>query len=130
MLLDTSGLLALLDAREPRHNIAIDEYKRATVRVTHSFVLSELVALGNARGIPDGKTLQFVMSLIANPDIDTIWPDEARTSQGITLLLARKGKRYSLCDALSFVIMRARALQDALSTDQHFENEGFRRLLI
>jgi predicted nucleic acid-binding protein len=69
MLLDTSGLLALLDAREPQHPKARHEYAHAASRVTHAFVLAELVALSNARGVPSSLSLQFVMSLVANPDI-------------------------------------------------------------
>ena len=38
-------------------------------------------------------------------------------------------KTYSLCDAVSFVLMRGRGMTDALTTDRHFEQEGFRRLL-
>ncbi|MEH2121039.1 hypothetical protein [Nostoc sp.] len=34
-----------------------------------------------------------------------------------------------LCDALSFVLMRQRGITEALSTDRHFEQEGFIRLL-
>jgi uncharacterized protein len=130
MFLDTSGLLALLDAREPLHQKARDEYARASVRVTHGFVLAELVALGNARGIPPGIVLQFLMRLIGNPDITKIWPDEILTSRAIALLTSRQGRHYSLCDAVSFVLMRDRSISDALSTDQHFEDEGFRRLLL
>ena len=129
MLLDTSGLLALLDAREPFHQKACDEYKLASTRLTHGYVLAELVALGNARGVPPDKVLRFVMNLLANPDIETCWPDQAVTIQALALLLARQGQGYSLCDAVSFVLMRARNLQNALSTDHHFDDEGFRRLL-
>jgi predicted nucleic acid-binding protein len=31
---------------------------------------------------------------------------------------------------VSFVLMNARAIDAALTTDEHFEDEGFRRLLI
>ncbi len=129
MLLDTSGLLALLDAREPLHQKAREDYQDASLRITHGYVLAELVALANARRIPPGIVLDFVSRLIANPDIDTIWPDESLTSQAITLLLSRQGRGYSLCDALSFVLMRARNLHEALSTDHHFDLEGFQSLL-
>ena len=130
MLLDTSGLLALLDAREPLHQKAREDYARAPTRVTHGFVLAELVALTNARGVPSDSVLRLLMSLIANPDIETVWPDETLTSQALALLLARQGRGYSLCDAVSFVLMRARNLTESLSTDRHFDDEGFRRLLI
>lgn len=130
MLLDTSGLLALIDVREPLHQKACDKYRIATKRVTHGFVLAELVALTNARGVPPGLVLQFLMNLLANPDIETIWPDESVASQAFTLLMERQGRGYSLCDAVSFVLMRANDLREALSTDQHFADEGFQRLLV
>jgi predicted nucleic acid-binding protein len=47
----------------------------------------------------------------------------------MALLVARPDKAYSLCDAVSFVLMRRRGLVEALTTDRHFEQEGFRRLL-
>ena len=130
MFLDTSGLLALLDVREPLHQKACEEYKLATKRVTHGLVLAELVALTNARRVPPAPVLDFVMNLMANPDIEVIWPDEVITGQGVALLKAREGRGYSLCDAVSFVLMRARNLRTALSTDAHFGDEGFQRLLV
>jgi len=48
----------------------------------------------------------------------------------MALLLARQDKTYSLCDAVSFVLMRRRHLTEAWTTDRHFEQEGFQRLLI
>jgi predicted nucleic acid-binding protein len=130
MLLDTSGLLALLDAREPLHDLAQVEYRRATQRVNHGFVLAELVALGNARGVAPGVVLQFLIRLLVNPKVAVIWPSEALTSQAIALLTARQGRGYSLCDAVSFVVMRAAGVTEALTTDQHFQDEGFTRLLM
>ncbi|HEV3470141.1 MAG TPA: hypothetical protein VG148_12525 [Pyrinomonadaceae bacterium] len=38
-------------------------------------------------------------------------------------------KTYSLCDAVSFLLMRQYGVDEALTTDRHFEQEGFRRLL-
>lgn len=43
--------------------------------------------------------------------------------------VARLDKSYSLCDAISFLVMRQRGLSEALTTDHHFEQEGFVRLL-
>jgi len=44
-------------------------------------------------------------------------------------LTLRLDKTYSLCDSVSFVIMRQRQITEALTTDKHFEQEGFIRLL-
>jgi len=45
------------------------------------------------------------------------------------LLRARPDKNYSLCDAMSFLAMGQHGITEALTTDHHFEQEGFKRLL-
>jgi predicted nucleic acid-binding protein len=52
MLLDTSGLLCLLHKAEPFHDLARALYKEAHVRLTHSHVLAEFVALATVRRLP------------------------------------------------------------------------------
>ena len=46
------------------------------------------------------------------------------------LLAVRLDKSYSLGDAVSFLLMRQHALAESLTTDHHFDQEGFRRLLV
>jgi len=58
-----------------------------------------------------------------------VWVDRLLTESAMQLLRARPDKTYSLCDAVSFVLMRLHNLQEALTTDRHFEQEGFIRLL-
>jgi len=99
------------------------------MRVTHSYVLAEFVALAHARRLPRMAALTFVSDLVENPDIDTVWVDEALHREAMALLVARPDKTYSLCDAVSFVLMRQRHCTEALTTDRHFEQEGFQRLL-
>ncbi len=130
MLLDTSGLLCLLHRAEPFHAEACDLYRRADHRLTHSYILAEFVALANARRIPRLEALKFICDLIDNPDIDTIWVDESLHRQAVALLMARLDKTYSLCDGVSFVLMRSRDQNEALTTDRHFDQEGLRRLLV
>lgn len=129
MLLDTSGLLALLDAREPMHQRAIEEYSARSNMVTHGFVLAELVALANVRGVSPTPVLKFIKTLISHPSIETFWPNEILTGQALSLLMGRQGRGYSLCDAVSFVLMRNKRFVDAFTTDKHFTEEGFRKLL-
>jgi predicted nucleic acid-binding protein len=99
------------------------------MRVTHSYVLAEFVALAHARRLPRMAALTFVSDLVENPDIETVWVDEALHHAAMALLMARPDKTYSLCDAVSFVLMRQRHVTEALTTDRHFEQEGFQRLL-
>jgi predicted nucleic acid-binding protein len=129
MLLDTSGLLCLHHRAEPFHHQASQVYQTAQIRLTSSYVLAEFVALAQARHLPRLAALTFVTDLIANPDIETVWVDESLHERALALLFARLDKGYSLCDAASFVLMRDRNVTDALTTDRHFEQEGFRKLL-
>jgi len=129
MLLDTSGLLCLYDRKDNRHAEAVRLYRTAQNRLTSSYVIAELGALSYARGLQRAGSLTFVRDLLANPSIELIWVDEALNSRALDLLEARLDKSYSLCDAVSFVVMRERGLTEALTTDHHFEQEGFVRLL-
>jgi len=129
MLLDTSGLLCLYHQSEPFHQQAIHAYQTAQVRLTHSYVLAEFVALATARRFPRWPMLDYLDALVDNPDIELIWIDEQVHRAAFALLLARRDKAYSLCDAVSFVLMRQRNVVQALTTDKHFEQEGLVRLL-
>lgn len=129
MLLDTSGLFCLLHRRERAHEQTCELYRRAAIRVTHNYVLAELIALASARGVPQGSVISFVRDLLTNPQIDVVWADEALTSRPLSLLVSRQDRSYSLADAVSFVLMRERGIEETLTTDRHFESEGFRRLL-
>ena len=97
--------------------------------LTHSHVLAELVALALVRRFPRAEVLAFVVDLVDNPDIETVWVNEQLHREAMQLLVDRPDKTYSLCDAVSFVLMRQRNMTNALTTDRHFEQEGFVRLL-
>src|SRR5690348_12381296 len=129
MLLDTSGLLCLLHRAEPLHARAVEIYRSAQVRITHGYVLAAFVALCHVRGLPRPTVLEFVQNLTSNPDITTVWCDESLHGHAMALLADRLDKTYSLCDAASFFIMRDCRITAALTTDRHFEQEGFERLL-
>jgi predicted nucleic acid-binding protein len=129
MLLDTSGLYCYLDAGEARHRSAVSLLDSAPVRLTHNYVLAELVALCNARRIDRHVTLEFVSALADDPNVAVFWVGHENHRAAMDLLRPRPDKNYSLCDAVSFLLMRQRGVTDALTTDRHFEQEGFVRLL-
>lgn len=130
LLLDTSGLLCYLHKNEPQHKKAVQLLNQANQSLTHSYVFAELIALAQVRRFPRLPTLNFINDLLENPDIEVIWVDESLNRKAITLLMARKDKTYSLCDAVSFILMQNHGITEALTTDRHFEQEGFQRLLI
>ncbi|HZP83745.1 MAG TPA: PIN domain-containing protein [Chthonomonadaceae bacterium] len=129
MLLDTSGLLAYYNADENHHADAIRLFRGSRNKLTHSYVLAEFVALAQARNLARRPVLAFLRQLIGHPKVEVVWVDEAHHEEAMRLLESRLDKTYSLCDAVSFVLMRERGIMEALTTDRHFEQEGFQRLL-
>ncbi|MGB7088312.1 MAG: PIN domain-containing protein [Phormidesmis sp.] len=130
MFLDTSGLLCYLHRDERQHDKAVRLIHEASSRLlTHSHVLAELVALALVRRFPRTEVLAFMVDLVDSTDVETVWVDEQLHKEAMQLLVDREDKTYSLCDAVSFVLMRQRSLTNALTTDRHFEQEGFVRLL-
>jgi hypothetical protein len=49
--------------------------------------------------------------------------------QAFDLFRNRPDKEWGLTDCASFVVMRARGMTDALTSDDHFEQAGFQALL-
>jgi predicted nucleic acid-binding protein len=129
MLVDTSGFYCYLDADLQSHSDAMTLLNAADVRLTHSYVLAELVALCHARRFNRAVCLRFVASVIDSGDFEVEWVDERLHRAALSLLQSQSDKTYSLCDAVSFVPMRDRGLTEALTTDRHFEQAGFTRLL-
>lgn len=129
MLLDTSGLFCLLHRAESYHELAVSLNRSTSPRMTHSYVLAEFVALANARNLPRSIVLSFMTDLIDNPEVETVWVSESDHRTALALLGNRMDKTYSLCDAVSFLLMRKRGVAEALTTDRHFEQEGYLRLL-
>lgn len=158
MLLDTSGLISYFDRGDARHADAVGLFQTAERRLTHNYVLAEFVAflpavslLGSrsspelprrpassatlggsgcqSRGLNRAAALEFVAELSDSLEVEMHWVDEALHRAGVLLWQSRRDKTYSLCDAVSFLLMRHRNLSEAFTTDRHFEQEGFVRLL-
>ncbi|WP_404783238.1 type II toxin-antitoxin system VapC family toxin [Altericista sp. CCNU0014] len=130
LLLDTSGLLCYVHKSERQHWQAVQFLNASSQNLTHSYVLSEFVALALVRRFSRLATLTFVSDLLENPDIAVVWVDKALHCKAVNFLIKRPDKNYSLCDAVSFVLMHQHGIREALTTDHHFEQEGFQRLLL
>ena len=79
---------------------------------------------------PKEMGLEDALEFISDDElVEVVWIDEALTLHGLKLLNSRPDKTWSLCDAVSFVIMRDQNLSHALTTDRHFQQAGFVGLL-
>lgn len=129
MFIDTSGLMCLFDARDHRHSSAVTLFDSSTFRLTHNYVLAEFVALAIARRAPLNDALRFVDAISSGSEVEVMWVSRELHERAMHLLFERSDKAWSLCDAVSFVVMSHRGISDALTTDRHFDQAGFVRLL-
>ena len=129
MLVDNSGFLCFNEKEEPFHEKSVELYDSAKTRLTTNYVLAEYTALAQVRGIPRRKIIKFSTQILETAEIEIVWVDENLHRQAVELIKERPDKNYSLCDAVSFVIMRERQIIESLTTDKHFEQENFIRLL-
>ena len=129
MLLDTSGLLCFHHAAELQHADAVALFRAAAWRLTHNYVLAELIALAQIRGLPREPILTFVADLQDSPLVDVVYVDETLHRAALAFLQQRLDKTWTPCDVVSFLLMQQYSITDALTTDHHFEQAGFVRLL-
>ena len=125
---DTFFYLALLDDTEPDHERALAESKISRLIVTTEFVLLEL---GNAcaRAEDHADFLALVAGMRASPRVKIIPLASELFNRGLARMRERSDKNWSLTDCISFVVMEAEGIREALTGDQHFEQAGFKALL-
>ena len=73
--------------------------------------------------------LQLLAALEADPHVDIVPLSEALYARALQLYRERPDKEWGLTDCVSFLVMQDRGLIEALTTDEHFQQAGFRALL-
>ena len=131
---DTSGWAAWLSRREPSHSLArtvVTETRRAKGRlITTNWILTELTALlTSPMRISKLTQIEFFDSMRSWNGLVIATVDPVLEAEAWNLWRARPDKTWSLVDCASFVLMKQRGLTDAITSDQHFEQAGFNRVL-
>jgi predicted nucleic acid-binding protein len=131
---DTSGWGCLFDAAQPYHVLVANLYRGARTQnrkiITTNYILTELVALlTNPLRIPRPTIIELVDGLKNTTHVEVLHVDESLDHEAWLLFRRRPDKQWSWVDCTSFVVMQQRGIQEALTTDHHFEQAGFVRLL-
>ena len=131
---DTSGWGCLANPNEPFHLLARQIYRdirrRRGLIITTNYVLAELVSLLLFRfRLPHSTIVGFINDLKASPTVKIFHIDPVLDAEAGELFQRRPDKTWSLVDCASFVVMQRRGIKGALTSDVHFEQAGFIRLL-
>jgi uncharacterized protein len=126
---DTAYYIALANRHDALHQRAMDflaEYSGQVV--TTGFVLLE-VANFHSRSALRLPFLNLLKRISSDLETEIVPAATELFERGLALFSARPDKDWSLTDCTSFAVMTERALTDALTSDHHFEQAGFRILM-
>lgn len=134
LFVDTAGWAAFLVGSEAFHEQAVFllDHARANGQpvLTTSYVMAELVALlTSPMRVPRREQVRIVGTLRSAEWIRILHVDPAQGEAAWQLLAKQDDKMWSLVDCTSFVVMREYSITVALTSDRHFEQAGFTRLL-
>ncbi len=126
LFVDTSALLAVLDADDKNHRAARALWEKVigdgSVLVTHNYVLVETSALV-ARKLGAEAVRAFEQDVV--PILRIFWVTDEIHRAAVGAQLAASRRDLSLVDCVSFEIMRRSGLREALAFDRHFVEFGF-----
>ena len=74
--------------------------------------------------------IELLDSIEEDPNIEIIPLSEELYERAIELYRQRQDKEWGITDCISFTVMEDHKLKKALTTDDHFQQAGFRALLL
>jgi predicted nucleic acid-binding protein len=126
---DTSYFVAFSGPNDHFHARAVE----LSANLIAGIVTSEyiLVETGGLLLRPEDRPafVNLVRDLESDPSVMIVPASKRLFHAGFDLFVRRPDKNWSMVDCISFEIMKQRRLKDALTTDQHFVQAGFRALL-
>ncbi len=133
IFLDAAYAIALSAPGDRYHELAemlADqlESERKRLVTTRAVVLEIGNALAKLRYRQ--AAVELLGSLEEDPQVEIVPLDEELYARAFQLYRQRPDKEWGITDCISFVVMQERRLTEALTTDEHFQQAGFRALLL
>lgn len=133
IFIDTVGWIALVHLGDNLHRKAVQAYRNIgnLPRVTTDAILVEScnafskatirhLALALMEKVNESKSLGI---------LEVVHVEEKLIQEGLELFKSRMDKDWSLTDCISFTVMKGKGINKAITSDHHFEQAGFERLL-
>lgn len=132
VFVDTVAWIALVNKSDALHAAAHQVLQRLQIDrvalVTTEFVLVEVA---DALSTPQvrGKTISFVNGLRRLPILTVVPASKELLDAGWQLYSSRADKDWGLTDCVSFHVMSDRRILEVFTSDSHFLQAGFVKLL-
>ena len=132
VFLDTSYAVALSAPTDQNHQRAVQLAEELEEAGT-SFVTTRAILLEIGNALSKVRYRQAAVRLLAalehDPKVEIVPAAEDIYRRAVEIYSERLDKEWGLIDCMSFVVMTDQQLVDALTTDNHFRQAGFRVLL-
>jgi len=127
---DTAFWIALIVKQDQYH----DRAQRWSVRIAGRITTTNAVLLETANALARPAWRASAVALLDHlrqrPDVEVVALSEDLWQRGWDLYRSRPDKAWSLTDCISFSVMQGKGLVDALTSDEHFRQAGFRAVLL
>jgi predicted nucleic acid-binding protein len=128
VFVDTGAIIALVDEKDEHHNKAKAYWslleQKLSMLYTTDYVLDEtLTFLKRTCGLKAAKKAYELMFKPPGINLSKVGEEDIRIA--VELFFARKDKRYSFTDCISFTVMRRLRIIYAFAFDWDFVAEGF-----
>jgi len=131
VFVDTSAWIAVSDLRDKYHSAARAEYNRLISEhhtlVTTNLVIAETHIIIRRTG-GHAQAMRLLRSLRGSPRLQKVWSEAGLESRAEEILERHSDQDFSFADAVSFVVMRERGIEEAFTFDNHFASLGFQML--
>jgi uncharacterized protein len=132
VFLDTAFAIALSNTSDLLHEQAtLLSYQLEREQTKIITTQAVLIEIGNALAKLKYRMVgvNLLIALEYDPNVEIISLLEELYIRSLTLYQERTDKEWGLTDCISFIVMQDRQLIDALTSDRHFQQAGFRALL-
>ena len=132
VLIDTAAFVGILVGRDENHQSAIKTMSDLRAKKARLFTTEAvLFELANALSAIEfrARTVSFIDTLRGLASFEIVPTNAELFQNALRLYRERPDKEWSLTDCASFVVMRERGINTAFTSDKHFEQAGFIRLL-
>lgn len=132
IFLDTAFVIALSSSSDEFHSRAVElscQIEKNSIRMVTTQAI--LLEIGNALSKERYRSaaVKILRSLEQDQNVKIVSLNDELYSRAFKLFCDRSDKEWGLVDCISFIVMQEHNITDALTTDRHFKQMGFRALL-
>lgn len=125
---DTHYWIAMINRHDQWHDRVVEQsHQLAPIRIftTDDVLVEVLNFFAGFSPFMRKNAVRAVWAILRSLEVETATVGQSGFEDGLRLYESRLDKGYSLTDCISMEIMRRQGIQDVLTHDKHFAQEGF-----